>query len=126
MSKPKVRGKATIQKKKGDDKPPQKNVSFFQRHLLELLISLGLILIIFAAFWQVRNNESINLDVDLYVTDNPHIQEGLAFRGVLWAFTRVYAGHWHPIAWLSHMFDYNLYGLNPGAHHMASLIFHDR
>ena len=124
MSKPKVQGKATIQKKKGDDKPPQVNVSFFQRHVLEFSIGLCLILIILAAFWQVKNNEFINLDDDLYVTDNPHIKEGLTLRGVLWAFTTVYAGHWHPITWLSHMLDYNLYGLNPGGHHMTSLIFH--
>jgi tetratricopeptide (TPR) repeat protein len=124
MSKPKVQGKATIQKKKGDDKPPQVNVSFFQRHVLEFSIGLCLILIILAAFWQVRNNEFINLDDDLYVTDNPHIKEGLTLGGVLWAFTTVYSGHWHPITWLSHMLDYNLYGLNPGGHHVTSLIFH--
>ena len=92
--------------------------------MLKLLICLFLILITFVAFWQVRNNEFINLDDDLYVTHNPHVQGGLTLKGILWAFTSTYAGHWHPMTWLSHMIDYDLYGLNPGGHHLTNLFFH--
>jgi tetratricopeptide (TPR) repeat protein len=91
---------------------------------LKLLICLFLVLVTFVAFGQVRNNEFINLDDDLYVTDNPHVQEGLTLRGVLWAFTTMHAGHWHPMTWLSHLFVYDLFGLNPGGHHIANLLFH--
>jgi hypothetical protein len=91
---------------------------------LQLFISLFLILINFVAFWQVRNNGFINLDDDLYVTDNPNVQNGLTLRGILWAFTTTHAGQWQPITWLSHMLDHDLYGLNPGGHHMTSLLFH--
>ena len=124
MSKPKVQGKATIQKKKGNEKPPQVNVSFFQRHVLEFSIGLCLILIILGAFWQVRNNEFINLDDDVYVTDNPYVKTGLTLKSVIWSFTTIHAGHWHPLTWLSHMLDCELYGSNPGGHHLTSLIFH--
>jgi len=76
------------------------------------------------AFWQVRNNEFINLDDDLYVTDNSHIQQGIALKGILWALTAIHFGHRHPMTWLSHMLDYNLYGLNPSGHHITNLLFH--
>jgi tetratricopeptide (TPR) repeat protein len=91
---------------------------------LKILICLFLILVTFAAFWKVRNNEFINLDDDLYVTDNPHVQKGLTLRGILWAFTTMHAGHWHPMTWLSHLFVYDLFGLNPSGHHMVNLLFH--
>lgn len=91
---------------------------------LKLLICLFLVLVTFVAFWQVRNNEFVNLDDNLYVTDNPHVQEGLTLRGIFWAFTTMHAGHWHPMTWLSHLFVYDLFGLNPSGHHMANLLFH--
>ena len=103
---------------------PQTKVLFIRPHVLQFFIFLFLILATLTAFWQVRNNEFINLDDDLYVTDNPHIQQGLTLRGVLWAFATVHFGHWHPMSWLSHMLDVDLYGLNPGGHHMTNLLFH--
>ena len=124
MSKPKVQGKATIQKRKGDDKPPQVNVSFFQRHLLEFSIGLCLIMVILAVFWPVKNYEFINFDDDLYVTDNPYVKAGLTLKSVIWAFTTMHANNWHPLTWLSHMLDRELYGLNPGGHHLTNLLFH--
>jgi hypothetical protein len=60
----------------------------------------------------------------VYVTENPYVQQGLTFRGFFLAFTKVHVGHWHPITWLSHMLDCNLYGLNPDGHHMTNLLFH--
>jgi tetratricopeptide (TPR) repeat protein len=92
--------------------------------LLKLLISLFLILVTFAAYWQVRHHEFISLDDNLYVTENPHVQGGLSIKGLVWSVTRSYAGHWHPITWLSHMLDTDLYGLNPGGHHMTNVLFH--
>jgi tetratricopeptide (TPR) repeat protein len=91
---------------------------------LVCLICLFLILATLTAYWQVRKNEFINLDDDLYVTGNPSVQKGLTFRGALWAFTRIHSGHWHPVTWLSHMLDDELYGMDPGGHHMTNLFFH--
>ncbi len=92
--------------------------------VLQLFISLMLALITLMAYWQVRNNEFINLDDNLYVTDNPHVQNGITFTGALWAFTSIHNGQWHPLTWLSHMLDCNLYGLNPNGHHMTNLLIH--
>lgn len=116
--------KDTNQKLIDQDNLPQTKVLFIRPHVLQLFICLFLILTTLTAFWQVRNNEFINLDDDLYVTDNPNVQKGLTLKGVLWAFTSIHAGHWHPMTWLSHMLDYDLYGLNPGGHHMTNLLFH--
>jgi len=113
-----------FQKRIDQGKMPQTRLLSSPPHVLPLFICLFLILITLAAFWQVRNNEFINLDDDLYVRDNPHVQDGLTLKGVLWAFTKVHAGHWHPLTWLSHMLDVDLWGLNPGGHHVINLFFH--
>jgi hypothetical protein len=52
------------------------------------------------------------------------VQDGLTTESITWAFTTIHAGNWHPLTWLSHMLDCQLYGLNPGWHHITNLIFH--
>ena len=115
---------ATFQKRIDRGTLPQIKVLLSYTHVLPLFICLFLILITFMAFWQVRNNEFINLDDDVYVTDNSQVQGGLTLKGVFWAFTKIHAGYWHPMTWLSHMLDLDLWGLNPGGHHMTNLFFH--
>jgi tetratricopeptide (TPR) repeat protein len=90
----------------------------------QCFIILFLILTTFLVYYQIRDNKFISLDDDLYITNNFHVKEGLTFKSLLWAFTTTHAGHWHPVTWLSHMLDYDLYGLNPGGHHITNLIFH--
>ena len=90
----------------------------------EILISLFLIMATLAVFWQVQNHEFINYDDNRYVTENRNIREGLSMEGVTWAFTTGLHGHWHPLTWLSHMMDCELFGLNPGLHHLSSLFLH--
>ncbi|MBM4305647.1 MAG: tetratricopeptide repeat protein [Deltaproteobacteria bacterium] len=92
--------------------------------LLQLITCLFLILITLAAYWKVQHNDFINLDDNLYITDNPYIKKGWTTDNLLWAFTNAHACHWHPMTWLSHMLDVELFGLHPGGHHMVSLIFH--
>jgi len=76
------------------------------------------------AYYPVRNYKFIDYDDDLYVTDNLHVQNGLKIDGIVWAFTSTHTANWHPLTWLSHMLDRQLYGMNPGGHHRTSLIFH--
>ncbi len=87
-------------------------------------ICLFLCLITVAAFWQVTNNEFLYLDDDMYVTKNSHVQAGLSIDGLIWAFTTTWASNRHPLTWLSHMFDCQVFGLNAGFHHLSSLFFH--
>ncbi|MCJ7540734.1 MAG: glycosyltransferase family 39 protein, partial [Desulfobacterales bacterium] len=90
----------------------------------DLLISLFLVMAILAVYLQVRNHDFINFDDDLYVTINPHVQAGLTLDSITWAFTSTRASNWHPLTWLSHMLDCQIYGMNPGQHHLTNVLFH--
>ena len=116
--------KITTQKTIHHSNVSQTKVLLSHPNVLRLFICFFLTLMTVIAFWQVQNNEFINLDDDLYVTDNPYVCKGLTYKGIVWAFTSIHRGHWHPMTWLSHMLDYNLYGLNPSGHHMTNLLFH--
>ena len=95
------------------------------RHdFLTPLIGLLLIAVTLVAYWGVQNHEFINYDDGLYVTENYRVQAGLAMKSVIWAFTSTHASNWHPLTWLSHMVDCQLFGLNPGYHHLTSLLLH--
>jgi Tfp pilus assembly protein PilF len=89
-----------------------------------LIISLLLSIIAFMAYRQVTHCAFINFDDTEYVTDNRHIQDGLTVKGITWAFTTGYASNWHPLTWISHMADVQLFGLQPGRHHLTNLLFH--
>ncbi len=89
-----------------------------------LIISLFLISATLAVFWQVHDHEFTNYDDHIYVTENIHVVKGLTAHGVIWAFTTTHAANWHPLTWLSHMLDCQLYGLKPGGHHLTSVILH--
>ena len=87
-------------------------------------ICLALALLTISVFWQLKNHSFINYDDNLYITENLPVQEGLSPAGLLWAFQTTATGNWHPLTWLSHMLDWQLYGGNPGGHHLSSLILH--
>ena len=79
-----------------------------------------------AVFWQVSRHEFVNFDDPAYVTHNPMVQQGLTWPGVAWAFGELHgeATYWHPVTWLSHMLDCQLFGLRPAGHHLSSLFLH--
>jgi len=124
MSRRKSHRRVTIQKAKGQGDPPQRKVPSFRPCVLEFLICLFLIVVIFAVFWQVRTHEFLKYDDQVYVTDNSHVKAGLTLKSVIWAFTTTHAANWHPLTWLSHMLDCQLYGLKPAGHHLTSLLLH--
>ena len=89
-----------------------------------LIISLLLAVATFMAFWQVTRCGFVSYDDPLYITENSHIQGGLTLGGFRWAFTTGYAANWHPLTWISHMLDVQLFGANPHVHHLTNLLFH--
>jgi len=89
-----------------------------------LFICLVFTVVTLVAFWQVKDHEFINYDDNEYVTENHPVKAGLTFKGVTWAFTTFHAGNWHPLTWLSHMLDVQLFGLKAGWHHLMNLLFH--
>jgi Flp pilus assembly protein TadD len=87
-------------------------------------IYLVLLLITSAVFWPVSRNPFVDLDDKDYVVENPHVQQGLTSSSAAWAFQATVCANWHPLTWLSHMLDCQLFGLNAGAHHLVNLLFH--
>jgi tetratricopeptide (TPR) repeat protein len=59
-----------------------------------------------------------------YLVNNPTVQNGLSWAGIKWAFTTGYSANWHPLTWLSHMLDCQLFRMNPGAQHVINVLFH--
>jgi len=91
---------------------------------LELAICLFLAAATLAIYWQVMSHDFVNYDDYDYVTENPYVRTGLSKRSITWAFTSFHVGNWHPLTWLSHMLDCELFGLKPGMHHLTNLLFH--
>jgi tetratricopeptide (TPR) repeat protein len=75
-------------------------------------------------FWQVRNFDFVNYDDPSYVTENPHVLNGLTADSVRWAFTTIHTGYWHALTWLSLMLDCQLFGPGPAGFHLTNLFFH--
>jgi len=90
----------------------------------QLFICLLLGAAVLAVYLQVANFDFITWDDDMYVTENAQVKAGLTRQGIRWAFTSIHAFNWHPLTWLSHMTDVQLYGLKPRGHHLTNLVFH--
>jgi tetratricopeptide (TPR) repeat protein len=87
-------------------------------------VCIVLTIAILAVFWRVSDHAFINLDDTLYITENPHVQAGLTIENLKWAFTTAHAPYWHPLTWLSHMLDIQLFGMKAGGHHAMNVLFH--
>ena len=91
----------------------------------KLIFSMLLVAVVtFIVYSQVLHNNFINYDDISYVTSNNVVQKGITLQGIIWAFTTHHAGNWHPLTWLSHMLDVEMFGLNPAGHHFTNLILH--
>jgi tetratricopeptide (TPR) repeat protein len=75
-------------------------------------------------YWQVSGFEFTNYDDDWMLLKNPFVLGGLTLNGLSWVLTTSWFEYWHPLTWLSHMLDCELFGLSPGWHHLVSLGFH--
>jgi tetratricopeptide (TPR) repeat protein len=87
-------------------------------------ICAGLVLCCAAIYGRTLTHEFVNYDDGLYVTANPHVMAGLSWGNALWAFTTERAMYVHPLTWMSHMLDCDLYGLRPWGHHLTNIVFH--
>lgn len=80
-----------------------------------LLMTVLIVGATLALYWPVTGYDFVNMDDGQYVVENPHVTGGLSWQGVLWSFSSVgYESNWHPLTWLSHMLDVDLFGLRPG------------
>jgi tetratricopeptide (TPR) repeat protein len=89
------------------------------------LVCIAISVATFAIYAQVLQFQFVDWDDPMYVYDNPHIAQGLTPASVRWAFSSGYASNWHPLTWISHMVDVELFGLqHPGGHHLVSVLLH--
>jgi tetratricopeptide (TPR) repeat protein len=94
------------------------------REKQKVILSLLLVVVILAFYNPVAHNGFVFFDDSPYIVKNPPIQNGITWQTVKWAFTTFHAGNWHPLTWLSHALDCQIFGLNPAGHHYVSLMLH--
>ena len=83
-----------------------------------------LLLAVLIVFSQTISHDFIDFDDTAYVCENPYVRGGLTAEGTAWAITTYHCENWHPLTWLSHMLDCQLYGLNSGGHHLTNVLLH--
>jgi len=88
------------------------------------IICLLLSLVTFVVFWPVNDFKFVHYDDPKYITSNPYVQQGLTRASISWAFNIGYASNWHPLTWLSHMLDVDLFGPGPAGPHRVNLLLH--
>jgi Flp pilus assembly protein TadD len=102
---------------------PASQVGLKDRRLV-VEICLFLAVIIWMVFSQTLHHGFVNFDDDEYVYNNAHVAYGLTRQGIVWAFITASSAYWHPLTWLSHMLDCQLWGLHAGGHHLTSVLLH--
>ncbi len=105
--------------------PPTPTSALFassaKRNLILCLLLVAGTLVIYNA---VNQNGFVNYDDDVYVTANRHVQAGLHWSTIRWAFSTFDAANWHPLTWISHALDFQLFKLNPAGHHYTNVLLH--
>jgi tetratricopeptide (TPR) repeat protein len=101
---------------------PARADSLLSKRVLAACVVLILASVIVYA--PVRHFGFVGWDDADYVTDNVHVAQGLTWQGTWWALTSTDAANWHPVTWLSHMLDVQLYGMNAGPQHLTNLLLH--
>jgi protein O-mannosyl-transferase len=100
---------------------PTQHTSWWLIAFLSVLLAIGAA----AVYAPAMRNGFVNLDDPDYVTRNPHVLAGLTWADIQWALGSSYpSSNWHPLTWISHMVDVQLYGRNPAGHHLTSVLLH--
>ncbi|HEX6885218.1 MAG TPA: tetratricopeptide repeat protein [Planctomycetota bacterium] len=87
------------------------------------LAATALVVVLLALYARTRTHGFVAYDDPVYVSENPVVARGLTWEGLRWAFG-FHAGNWHPLTWLAHMLDVELFGLDAGAHHLVNAGLH--
>jgi Flp pilus assembly protein TadD len=92
--------------------------------LSPVIVICGIVALTFMLFWPSVRFGFIGYDDPEYVSRNPHVLGGLTWENVRWALVSTHASNWHPLTWLSHMADIQMFGLRPGYHHLTNTLLH--
>jgi hypothetical protein len=87
-------------------------------------VAFALAVVTLLLYLPVLHNGFVNYDDPDYITNNSHVKAGLTWPGIIWAFRSTEASNWHPLTWISHMADCQLFGVNPAGHHLVNVLFH--
>src|SRR5215467_10344156 len=109
---------------KTDEKPSQATSSPTSATRQSLMLSIVLVVITASLYIRVNSFPFVNYDDTLYVTQNPVVQDGVTWNTVRWSFTTYRVGTWHPVTWLSHALDCQLFDLDPAGPHDVNLLLH--
>src|SRR5215831_1759092 len=90
----------------------------------DLLILLGLAAITLGIYAQVIGHQFITLDDRAYIVENPMVNRGVTVAGIAWAFTTFDQANWHPLTWVAHMIDNQVFGMNAGSHLLVNALIH--
>jgi len=124
MSKKKSHLSAGDKKKKGVPIPSASPKSFF-RSAGGLLLLCGLLsALVIGVFWPSVHCQFQFYDDNDYLLANVHVNHGLTWEGLYWAFTGLGKSNWVPLTWLTHMMDFQIYGRNPWGHHLTNILIH--
>ena len=88
------------------------------------MFSLLLFAAVLASYSSIIHNQFLDYDDNEYITNNAHVKAGLTWANVQWAFSTSEEANWHPLTWLSHELDSELFGLNPVGHHVVNVLLH--
>ena len=104
----------------------QVNTAFLKKDSLlhSLVLCVLLLVVTIGVYAPVHDHPFASIDDPKYVTQNPHIKDGLTPASVFWAFTHGYAGNYHPLTWVSHAIDIQVFGFDPAAHHDENVLLH--
>ena len=109
--------------RKGLQSPPKPGVLVSSKSR-SWILALAFVFATIAVYYPVSHHPFVNYDDDVYVTGNAHVQSGLNWDTVKWAFTTYEFVNWHPLTWVSHALDYQMFQLDPGGHHETSVALH--
>src|ERR1700691_1336279 len=98
--------------------------SLISREKQSAVLCLVLALLTLAFYNPIVHNGFTNLDDNVYITQNNHVRSGLTWNTVKWAFSSTEAANWHPLTWLSHALDYQIFKMNPAGHHYVTALLH--
>ena len=124
MSRAKIISRTTQVRKRPNSNTPSIATPLLVGKSLKIILCVLLGAVTIALYSPVLWHSFVVLDDRDYVTANAHIHDGLSWRTIQWAFTSTEAANWHPLTWLSHALDYQLFALNPAGHHFDSVLIH--
>src|SRR5205814_6580943 len=91
---------------------------------VDICIAAGLAVATLAVYGQLASHQFIAFDDKQYILNNPMVAAGLTWKGIVWALTTFYDSNWHPLAWIAHMVDVEMFGLDAGRHLLVNASIH--